>query len=122
MDVIFAQHAVLDHVDFQRFLGFVVLHRFGHEFGYLFFQRFQIDEPVDGTQQVDVQKSGAFVARLGHGLQLLPDAADDVSLLRSLQFAPHGVVLDGDALVELAEEVLPQVHHVEVPHGKLRRK
>ena len=113
-DVVLGQHAVLGDADFVGHV--LVLHGLGQESGNRFFEFLQIDETVDGSHQVDVQESSAFVSRAGSSVQLIPDALQVADAL----VRPAGrLVLGGHASVEFAEDVLPDISHVVVPHVDL---
>lgn len=115
-DVVFGQHAVLGHADFVGHVG--VLHSFSHELGDHLFNFLEVDEAVDRAHQVDVQQTSAFIFRAGSSVQLFPDALQGVQTFAGLA-GSHRLVFGGQTAVELAEDVLPDISHVVVPHVDL---
>ena len=99
--------ALLDAV--ERLGGVLVLHHVGHVFRDLIFQFSEVDETIDGAHQIDVQETGALVGRTASNIQFVPDTFKSCHLLARL----------GSTAVHFAQNVLPNIGHVEVPHEDL---
>ena len=98
--------ALLDAV--ERLGGVLVLHPVGHVFRDLIFQFSEVDETIDGAHQIDVQETGALVGRTGSNIQFVPDSFESCHFLARLV-----------TTVDFAENILPNIGHVEVPHEDL---
>ena len=111
-DVVLAQHSVLGNADFVGHV--LVFHGLGHQSRNRFFEFLQIDEPVDGAHQVDVQEAGALVGRARSSVQLIPDPLQIGDALGRLAGR-----LGGQTAVEFSGNVLPNISHVVVPQVDL---
>ena len=123
-DVVLGQHAVLGDADVERF-AILVLHRLAHPSGDLLLQFLQIKDVIDGTHEIEVKNSSAFVGRAAGGLDLVPNGfhgrVDVFAHFTGQHRRQTGHLL---AVVqtaeELAENVLPNFAHVVIPQENLR--